>query len=579
VCGAFRLWQVSGRDEHKALFERWAKTQLEPDQFTTVKADLSGMSPVGYCRYSGIDLGYNGQAKNWMAPLFASLGPDSVVGDFARRQYRFASFVTLQEPDGKFTSPQHMNSHSTQSVPFEQWSGHGHLAYAAFIPDAVPFAGPARPTKGGKEAFLSSQQSLSGHKIKMLPPMAMGVRSYPSNYLHLPEILDTYPTTQPADATVHTRPHEHLAYAQFYPSSRVRDEWFMRRTPAYHATIFAGPCRKEVSNYGGILNGIGSGGLSHLWADGAGTLLIGFTDLKQKPSPDGDFETVWSQLPVNMTVAETKSRKVLCSGWTGALMSPPMENGRKVHIEGGVAPEVARSYTTPMTNRFQWERTIEFGDESINVSAVLKSAEPISRVEELLPVAFFSDTTISHLTAGGWVADVWQGKRSISALQIRRGEAGVYIEFPSAVAATWATESHELSGVSGSPAKVRGLRIAFAPSGESGRAEIRYKLRFFHDGRATTPVVTLADGKSLPPGRRGDVYQACLEAPNAKALYWEVASGKLPAGLKLERNGLLSGPPRAAGRFIFDVIGRSPYHDRPFNEPDVTVKGVKLVIE
>jgi hypothetical protein len=581
VCGAFYLWQVSGREEHKALFEKWAKLQLEPDQFSTAKADLSGMSPVGYVRYSGVDLGYNGQGKNWMAPLFARLGSDSIVGDFARRQYRFASFVTLQEPDGSFTSPQHMNSHSTQSVPFEQWAGHQHLAYAAKIPDAVPFAGPPRPTVGGKETFLAGQQSLKGVHIKMLPPMAMGVRSYPSNYLHLPEVLNSYPTTRPADPGIRTRPHEHLAYAQFFPSPRVRDEWFMRRTPAYHATVFAGPCRDEVSNYGGRLNGIGSGGLSHVWADGAGTLLLGFTDLAKNASPDGDYDKVWSQLPVNMMLAETKSGKVLCTGWTGALISPPAKNGRKVRIEGGVAPEVARSYTTPMTNRFRWERTIEFADDSMAVTASLHSREPIARAEELLPVAFFADTTIGYLTGDGdWVAGPWEGQRSIRAVEIKRGKAGVRIELPSALSATWAQDSHELNGISGSPGKVRGLRIEFpATTAAADRAQLRYKMDFFHDDHSATPVVELADVKLLPTAKRGEAYRVCLEAPNAKAVYWEISTGKLPDGLSLDRRGMLSGTPKDSGDYTFDVIGHSPYRDAPFNGSDANIRRVRLIVE
>jgi hypothetical protein len=580
VCGAFRLWQVSGREEHKALFERWAKTQLEPDQFTTTRADVSGVSPVGYCRYSGVDLGYNGQAKNWMAPLFAAQGPDSIVGDFARRQYRFASSVTLREPDGSFTSPQHMNSHSTQSTPFEQWAGHGHLAYAAKIPDAVPFAGGARPTSGGKDAFLAAQQSLRGVKVRTLAPMVMGVRSYPSNYLHLPEALDAYPSTQPADATIRTRPHEHLAYAQFFASPRVRDEWFMRRTPAYHATIFAGPCRDEVSNYGGRLNGIGNGGLSHVWAEGAGTLLIGFTELTQKPSPDGDFDATWSQLPVNMAVAETTSGKVLCSGWTGALMSQASDNGREILIEGGVAPALARTYTTPMTNRFHWQRRLEFGDDNIGVSMSLEATEPIARAEELLPVAFFFADTAVASADGEWVAGTWDGPKKIRTLQIKRGKAGLNIEFPSPVTATWAKDPHALSGISGSPAKVRGLRVAFPASATAAdRAELRYKIGFFRDDQAATPVVMLADGKALPPAKRGDAYSVCVQSPDAKARYFEVANGKLPPGLTLHRNGLLSGTPTHGGEYRFDVIGRSPYAGRPFNEADVTVKAVRLAIE
>src|SRR5207248_1725105 len=96
-----------------------------------------------------------------------------------------------------------------------------------------------------------------------------------------------------------------------------------------------------------------------------------------------------------MAVGETKSGKVLCTGWTGALISPPAKNGRKIRIEGGVAPGVVRSYHTPMTDRFRWERLLEFGDQSISVTVSLTSPEPISRVEELLPVAFFANTVVT----------------------------------------------------------------------------------------------------------------------------------------------------------------------------------------
>jgi hypothetical protein len=62
-------------------------------------------------------------------------------------------------------------------------------------------------------------------------------------------------------------------------------------------------------------------------------------------------------------------------------------------------------------------------------------------------------------------------------------------------------------------------------------------------------------------------------------LYWEVANGNLPPGLTLDRNGLLRGTPTQSGEYRFDVIGRSPYGGRPFNEPDVRANGIKLVIE
>ena len=141
VCGAFRLC-ASGDPRDLARYEKWANVQLMPDAFTSHARHVSDMSPVDDVRDSGVDLGYNGQAKNWMAPLFAALGPDSLVGGFARRQYRLASFATLEEPDGSLSSLQHMNSHSTQAIPYEQWATHKHLAYAVKLPDAVPFAVP-----------------------------------------------------------------------------------------------------------------------------------------------------------------------------------------------------------------------------------------------------------------------------------------------------------------------------------------------------------------------------------------------------------------------------------------------------
>jgi hypothetical protein len=579
VCGAYRLWQASGREEHKALFEKWAKTQLEPDQFTQ-NGDRSGMSPVGYIRYSGIDLSYNGQAKNWLAPLFRDLGPDSVVGDFARRQYRFASFVTLQEPDGSLTSPAHMNSHAWQSVPYEQWSAHQHLAYAAYIPDAVPFATKRAKGDSIKSSFLAAQSDFKNHAIKMLPPMPFGVRSYPSNYLHLPEALAAFPDREPPDPNVRTRPHEHQAYAQVFRSSRVRDEWFMRRMPAYHATVFAGPCRDEISNYGGRLNGIGSGGLSHVWADGAGTVLLGYSDLTKMPTPDGDYDAVWSQLPVNMAIAEQASGTVLCSGWTGALMTAGLD-GRLLRISAGVSPEVRESFRTPMTQRFWWNRQIRFDESSVDVTISIHSPEPMKRSEELLPVAFFADTKVTATLAnGGTVPAPWGEPKDVKAVEIHRGGASLWVELPQAASATWAASATPANGSAGAPATVRPLRLAILAGDQLRHASLRYTLRFARDARTPyATVVGLQDGAALPAAAKGTPYEICLESPDAKARYWKLASGKLPAGLSVDRRGLLSGTTNESGTFEFDLLAETPYKQSPFNDSDKTVKGVKLVVK
>jgi hypothetical protein len=593
VCGAFYLWQASGDERHKALFEKWAAEQLEPDRFTSNARYVSGMSPAGYERYSGVDLGYNGQAKNWMAPLFEVLGPDSVVGDFARRQYRFASFVSVEEPDGTLSSPQHMNSHSTQSVPYEQWANHKHLGYAVHLPDARPFAArinplpaTAQPVGPGPwaQSFWNQQQEMANRPIKVLPPMPFGVRSYPSNYLHLPPALAFYPKQPIPRDPIRTRPHEHLAFAQFFASPVVRDEWYVRRTPAYLATIFAGPCKDEVSNAGGRLNGIGSGGLSHVWVEGAGTVLMGYSDLSKTPALDGDFDAVWSQLPVNMLVGQTRAGRIVCSGWTGALMTNRAGDAAGVTIERGIAPAVRGSYGTPITDALHWTRRVECADQQIRVELTADAKEPLQRAEELLPVVFFADTRVTATTAdGSSIAAPWDGARPVRAVHVRRGGggggggSGLDVVLPQPLSTSWAGTASPLSGAVGADAKSRALRLDLAPLAKGSRVELRYVLNAI--GPTDVPIARVRNGATLSPARIGQPYKVVLEAPAGQPVYWSVTQGKLPPGLTLDRRGLLSGTPTEKGRASFDLRGATPYAGRPFDEHDVDVQGATLDVE
>jgi hypothetical protein len=92
-----------------------------------------------------------------------------------------------------------MNSHSTQSTPYEQWANHKHIAYAVHIPDAVPFATRLNPlpSSGSAASFVANQEAMAQRTIKVLPPMAFGIRSYPSNYLTYRPALAFYPKNRP----------------------------------------------------------------------------------------------------------------------------------------------------------------------------------------------------------------------------------------------------------------------------------------------------------------------------------------------------------------------------------------------
>lgn len=561
VVGAYELWKTSGDPKHRALFEKWARTQLTPDAFTGRARFVSGASPDGYVRYSGIDLGYNGQAKNWLVPLYYDLGPDSIVGDFLRREYQFASFVSVEEPNGLLSSTQHMNSHSPQSTPYEQWAFHKHMLYAMEIPDARPFAvrmGFGSKETGGAENLIQRQKQMEGRKINV-GMMAMGVRSYPSDYLHLPPELAWYPKGEPPDLSTRTRPMEHVAYAKFFHSPVERDEFFTRRMPAYHATIYSGPCRKEISNSGGLLNSIGAGGLAQLWIAGSGTMLLAATDLVQKP---GDFEKVWAQLAINAMVAETAKGESHCTGWTGSLMDAD-EQGRVVTIRDGLAPGVQVSFGTPMTGKFHWRRRLQFSPDKLDVDAELSSDETLTRVAELLPIAFFKDTLVDT-----------SSKRT-KEIVVTRGKGTMRIAFDKPLQISWGQRETDLSLSTGQESKARALQIWLDP----GETKIHYVIHLDAGSRETTPIVIAKAGAELPKANAGRQYEIAFEAPGARAMYWKIANGDLPAGLTLDPSGLLHGAPQAAGTFHPSVAAETPYTSRPFFEKNVPPVKMTLVIE
>ena len=71
-------------------------------------------------------------------------------------------------------------------------------------------------------------------------------------------------------------------------------------------------------------------------------------------------------------------------------------------------------------------------------------------------------------------------------------------------------------------------------------------------GAASGPA--LAIRSSLPKGYVRQPYEAQLAAGGGLTPYsWEVTEGKLPAGLTLQRNGVISGIPSESGSFHFAV--------------------------
>lgn len=72
-------------------------------------------------------------------------------------------------------------------------------------------------------------------------------------------------------------------------------------------------------------------------------------------------------------------------------------------------------------------------------------------------------------------------------------------------------------------------------------------------GAATGPPLVIRTS-SLPRAYARQLYEVRLEAQGGTApLKWEVTEGKLPAGVVLQRDGLLAGTPSETGEFRFTV--------------------------
>jgi len=573
VAGAFFLARASGLPEHRALFERWAEAQLLPDRYTSRSRYHGGTSPLGITRYVGVDIGYNGQSKQWMVPLFVLQGPDSLAGDFIRRQYRFSSHICLEEPDGQLLGPQHMSSHSDHTPANDQWQFHRNIVYAVEVPDAVPFARfqgyrPDKMAANVVERFLEDQASLPRQPWTIAEPLKFSVRGYPAGtpQMTFPVLLAYYPSRRPRDLAVRTRPHEHLAYAAWFRSPIVRDEFFTRRKPSYHFTLYSGPCNDTLSNYGTHLNGLGAGGLSQLWIQDLGTVLLAYNEFKEDYQPESGSAS-WAGMPMNMLVLKTRSGKVLSTGWTGSLMTAD-PRGDSIVVEGGVNPEVRGTWGTPMTDAVRWERRFEFRDREVAVHVKARpAADEIAVAYEILPIACFDGAHCSATARDGKpLTSPWKGDEEIRAFHIRRGEkGGLDIVLPRPLAASLGEK-----GKAGTLA----LRLDVTPLARDGEVGLSYTLRVI--GPPSPPAVKVLGGSVLPGAKVGEPYAIVLEAEEARAVYWSVAEGKLPDELILRKDGLLSGRATEEGAFSIDLLGASPYSGRPFFEKDVRASRVSL---
>ena len=583
VAGAGLLYLATERNDHKALFDKWSGINLTPDAFTSAQRYTNGLSPVGYIRYSGVDLSYNGQAKYWLAPLFHLMGPDNVVGDYTRRQYRFASYVCVEEPNGQLVAPDHMNSHYYGGPGQEQWQGHRHVTYAADVPDAMPFArragyDPDKVIADFDTAFaepFAKQQTELAVRMQVQEPIAYQAQGYPSGTMGVifPYPTAYYPARRPADPAIRTRPHEHLAYAHWFRSPVVRDEFFVRRTPAYHFTLYSGPCRPDLSNGGPHVNGVGAGGLGHLWIQDVGTVLL--APLAIIDPDKADFAGAWSQLPVNALSGRTSQGEVLSTGWTGSLMTTDA-SGRSITIRGGIAPEVRSAWGTPMTDRIQWQRRFEFHDRRIEVNLTAEVRGGFDEAYELLPVLWVEgETKVSATADDGQIVEApWTEDPLVRSVTIQRGAdvGGIRIVLARPMVVSFAARDFEPRAPG--KAKIKPLRLHVTDLQQNGQVHLRYAYEVI--GPSHPPVVTVRTGSELSRAIAGRPYAIVLEAEGAPAVYWSVSDGRLPQGMKLLRNGLLAGTPVETGNFEIDLLGTNPYHTRPFFEPHVKASRVQL---
>jgi hypothetical protein len=358
---------------------------------------------------------------------------------------------------------------------------------------------------------------------------------------------------------------EHIAWAHWFSSPIVRDEFFVRRLPDYYVDIYSGPCREEVSNAGGTLNGIGAGGLGQVWIPGAGTILRAYTDLSHKP--EEDFEKMWAQLPINAIVAQTEDGKTLCTGWTGSMVQAD-DAGREITITGGITPAVKEVWGTPMTNAIQWTRKISFGDHQLRMDINATAPKPLKKIYELIPVEMSKPPRISATTdTGEKLTEPWDGERMISALRISRGDASAEIQLPRPLPVSWATAKQP---------GPRALRVNITPPQPTNKIALIWKLAIIVP--RPTDIAVAADDAKLAAASVGNAYSLALQSPNANPLYWTIVDGELPRGLKLRRSGIITGIPTAAGKFTFDVAGENPYTGRPFFEKNYAAKRLSIEV-
>ncbi|GID93095.1 hypothetical protein Adi01nite_25070 [Amorphoplanes digitatis] len=100
------------------------------------------------------------------------------------------------------------------------------------------------------------------------------------------------------------------------------------------------------------------------------------------------------------------------------------------------------------------------------------------------------------------------------------------------------------------PAEVRSLLVRQATTGKvTRRSGSPNRLLFVPAPPAPTKITT----RSLPGALVGEQYSAQLKLQPGRTGRWQLASGSLPAGLRLSAGGQLSGRPAAAGTRRFTV--------------------------
>ena len=92
---------------------------------------------------------------------------------------------------------------------------------------------------------------------------------------------------------------------------------------------------------------------------------------------------------------------------------------------------------------------------------------------------------------------------------------------------------------------------------------------FLHQALVSPPPVPRQ--VTLPPARQGVRYTARLGDGLLARGTWQVISGTLPAGLRLEPSGLVAGTPKATGSASVGLLFHAPDYQLTYEEADVRV--------